>query len=638
MARAAAVVTALAVGAFWVSGASAAPRAIDVELVGETSVTGIPGAVAVDASAGRAYVVDATGRSVRVVDLSGGGLRLIASIGGVGAVSAIAVDEGRSRVLVVDEGVTNTVRVIDVSPGSPTTGTVVGTIPTAGRGEPRIAIDPLSGRAYLSNGDTDDVIVVDPESGVVRTIPVPAGPVDVAVDADRQVVYVASAVDPSLTTIFASGASTVPLADRPSRMALTSDRLFVLSAAGLAGVSSFRLDGMQVLRRSAAMPAAADIGVDVIRHRLYVTSGTSGSNGLWVLGTGTLDLETSTPHRIVLGLAVEPTTGDIVSSESGGGTSVIARSALHSDPLPAVDRLGGADRFEVSARVSADTGRQGVPVAYIASGAGFADALSGSVAAGVAGGPILLVTRDTIPATVAAELTRLRPKSIVILGGTASIDSSVEAQLARYSRTPITRLGGADRYAVSAAVSASAFPAGGSTAFVASGEVFPDALAGSALAGFEGAPVLLTQKGAVPATVAAELDRLGATRVVVLGGPASVSEAVVAALADGGARHRDVERIGGADRFAVAAGVAALFPAHAESVYLASGAVFPDALSGSAAAIASGSPVLLVGADTVPGAVSAQLERLRPYRIAVLGGPSTVSDGLLPGLQRYLAF
>ncbi len=103
------------------------------------------------------------------------------------------------------------------------------------------------------------------------------------------------------------------------------------------------------------------------------------------------------------------------------------------------------------------------------------------------------------------------------------------------------RLYGDDRYETGAALVASGFPivpAGGvSLVYLASGGNFPDALAfGNLPAGGRGAPVLLVpadlrsrDDGGLPPSIAAQLDRLRPARIVVLGGPAAVSDEVLAA-------------------------------------------------------------------------------------------------------------
>jgi putative cell wall-binding protein len=300
-----------------------------------------------------------------------------------------------------------------------------------------------------------------------------------------------------------------------------------------------------------------------------------------------------------------------------------------------IDRIGGADRYDVSAATSAAAFPPEVDYAFVASGAVFSDALSASAAAGLRHAPVLLTEHDFVPVAVQAELTRLNPGHIILLGGTDTITPAVEAQLKPFSsRGDVVRVAGADRYQVSAALSQMTFPTRPATAYVASGEVFPDALSGSAAAGHSSGPVLLVNKNAIPAAVDAELRRLTPAKIVVLGGANTVADAVVASL--GGIAP--TTRIAGADRFAVSAAVSSsAFVANTSTVYVASGLVFPDALSGSAAAIYRGSPVLLVTKDGVPDLVAAELRRLNPHRIVVLGGTATVSDANFAALRSYLA-
>ncbi|WP_299445997.1 cell wall-binding repeat-containing protein, partial [uncultured Phycicoccus sp.] len=97
-----------------------------------------------------------------------------------------------------------------------------------------------------------------------------------------------------------------------------------------------------------------------------------------------------------------------------------------------VTRLSGTDRYAASATISARTFDPGVPVAYVATGSKFPDALSGAPAAGVQRGPVLLVRSGGIPTPIADELTRLKPQRIVVLGGTGSVSAAVADALAAY--------------------------------------------------------------------------------------------------------------------------------------------------------------------------------------------------------------
>ncbi|MGD8169954.1 cell wall-binding repeat-containing protein [Herbiconiux sp. P16] len=299
---------------------------------------------------------------------------------------------------------------------------------------------------------------------------------------------------------------------------------------------------------------------------------------------------------------------------------------------PAVERISGADRYEVAVHASEKSYPAGSNLVFLASGTGFADALSGSAAAGVKDAPVLLVPRDTVPKTVLDEIVRLAPSEIVILGGPASISAALEQSL-QYLPGTVSRFGGADRYEVAAQVARWAFTAS-DIIYIASGEKFPDALSAGAAAGDWGVPVLLTTKDGVPdATLDVIRDDDALENIIVVGGPATISDSVVTELS----AFAPVSRVEGADRYAVSAATSAqAFCAVLPTVYVASGEVFPDALSGSAAAIAAGSPVLLVARDSIPATVVTEMKRLDPMQIEVLGGPNTISQDVVDALHTYL--
>ncbi|MGN7800608.1 cell wall-binding repeat-containing protein [Leifsonia sp. 22587] len=352
--------------------------------------------------------------------------------------------------------------------------------------------------------------------------------------------------------------------------------------------------------------------------------------------------------------ALNPATGAQLWTDSAGASGLHWQSPivvngrlyftdgggkLRAYALPAsaqkVGRLAGVDRFGTSAAVSAATYPANAPVAYIASGLQFPDALSGSPAAARAGGPMLLVQPGAVPPAVQTELQRLHPAKIVVLGGPNSIADSVLAQLKSYTTGAVTRVSGGDRYDTSAAVSRATATTGPAVAYVVSGESFPDALAAGPLAArTAGAPLLLTAGSWIPAPTVTELQRLAPKSIVVVGGPAAVSDAVLNGLK--AYTTGSVTRVSGSDRFATAAAAAGAFPAGTASAFVASGVDFPDALSASAAAGTSGAPLLLTLGGAVPDGVAAQLSRLGPTHIALVGGDSVVSDGVQAALGAYV--
>lgn len=196
-----------------------------------------------------------------------------------------------------------------------------------------------------------------------------------------------------------------------------------------------------------------------------------------------------------------------------------------------VRRLAGADRYDASAAISRASFTPGVDVAYVASGLVFPDALSGAPVSGLRGGPMLLTRPDALPDAIATELRRVQPKSVVVLGGPASISDVVLGQIATAAGAVPTRISGADRYEVSAAVSAANFPAGTDTVFVASGAIFTDALSGAPVAVAHKGPMLLVTNNRIPDAIRAELTRLKPRNIVILGGPNSIGSGVATALA-----------------------------------------------------------------------------------------------------------
>lgn len=215
---------------------------------------------------------------------------------------------------------------------------------------------------------------------------------------------------------------------------------------------------------------------------------------------------------------------------SAGVVSDGVLEALRSYTTGRVDRLAGPDRYATAAKISATIfSSPGVPMAFIATGQNFPDALAGGPAAAVNGGPVLLTKYGELPATTAAELKRLQPKEIVILGSAAgAVSAQVEAALRAYS-PKVTRVAGPDRYATAAAIAGRFFPSS-SDVFLATGRNFPDALAGSAYAGRDRRPLLLTTTSELTAPTRGQLARLDPARTWLLGSSAVVSDSIVSEL------------------------------------------------------------------------------------------------------------
>jgi len=294
-----------------------------------------------------------------------------------------------------------------------------------------------------------------------------------------------------------------------------------------------RLAGTDRYATAAAISAASFTpGVAVA----YVAT---GANFPDALAAGAAAARRDGPVLLVTSNAVTAATARELARLRPGTIKVIGGSAIVSNGVldalrgyatsGTAQRIAGDNRYATAARVSADTFAPGVPVVYVATGTGFPDALSGVAAAGSNGGPILLVGSDQIPSETAAELSRLRPGRIVVLGGTGVVSNTVAAALVPYATSGVTRLAGADRYSTAVAITAATF-SGGSTVFIATGVNFPDALGGGPVAGGLPGPLLLVPGTSVPSSVANELRRLNPETVIILGGTGVVSAGVAAQI------------------------------------------------------------------------------------------------------------
>ena len=122
---------------------------------------------------------------------------------------------------------------------------------------------------------------------------------------------------------------------------------------------------------------------------------------------------------------------------------------------------------------------------------------------------------------------------------------------------------------------------------------------------------------------------------MVLGGATVVNDAVANQLKDL-TRSGNLQRVAGENRYATADELAKYYPNGVDTVVVATGQSYPDALSGAARAGDSHGPVLLVTANTVFQSTKDVLAQLNPQRILVVGGPTVISTEVETLLQDYV--
>ncbi|MFL6111922.1 MAG: cell wall-binding repeat-containing protein [Catenulispora sp.] len=329
-----------------------------------------------------------------------------------------------------------------------------------------------------------------------------------------------------------------------------------------------------------------------------------------------------------------PFKGRLSWQANGDPTKPIAAN----NPVNLVERLAGADRMETAIQISRwswDDAASNPPAARQADMAVVArediaaDALAGTaLARQLKGGkgPLLLTETGELDARTLHELQRvLKPGSFVyVLGQTQAISAHTFQQIAAAGFRP-TRIGGQDRFETAVDVAKTIVPTYTHepvTILAATGMNFPDALAAGAVAASRpNTVVVLTDDKLMPLVTRNFLNAVPQRTVFGVGGQG------VAALQS---VRVPAASVFGDDRFITAATVARTFFGGPQTVGIATGYKFPDALAGGVLAGSVGGPLLLTGPTALPTETADYLLHASGSvsDAIMFGGPAVLDDGL----------
>lgn len=192
----------------------------------------------------------------------------------------------------------------------------------------------------------------------------------------------------------------------------------------------------------------------------------------------------------------------VIGGKSAVSDGVINQIEKRVAPNAEIVRISGATRRDTANEIFAQANKKvvaanwGGETAIIATGENFTDALSISAYAQQNKYPVFLSGNNGLDASTIKDIKGYGFTNIVIAGGSAAVPNSVIGQLksAGVSESNIVRLGGATRYQTSLNIAKYAQASGTltpATPVFATGENFPDALAGGVLAGVKGVPLVL---------------------------------------------------------------------------------------------------------------------------------------------------
>lgn len=296
-------------------------------------------------------------------------------------------------------------------------------------------------------------------------------------------------------------------------------------------------------------------------------------------------------------------------------------SSVFGDALNiAVTRLAGSDRYGTCEEISKYGWQNSSSYAVVTTGEDFPDALSAAPLAKKYKAPIIITEKNSLSSEAAAELSRLKVTDVFIMGGTGAVSQSVEDKI-KTMNINIVRISGADRYETSAKIAKYMDTTNG--VVLAAGDDYPGALFMAPIAAKKGIPILLVQKDKMPDSVKSYLSGKKVSNYYVIGGEDIISSNTVSGLSP-------VIRIAGKDKYERNIAALNMFSKDLDysKVYIATGEDFPDALSGSAMASMTNSPIILMVNKTLSASarnlVNSNISKVKS--IYLLGGKSVVSD------------
>lgn len=191
------------------------------------------------------------------------------------------------------------------------------------------------------------------------------------------------------------------------------------------------------------------------------------------------------------------------------------------------------------------------------------------------------------------------------------------------------RAAGETRYATMAALLPGAPWKADRTVVLASGSNYPDALAAASLAGAYDAPIVLTEPNSLSVDAADMIEQLSPKVIYVVGGEAAVSKSAVDTATYYAADGCKVFRIAGDTRLETSLAIAKRVrqkSTASDSLIVATGFNYADALSVSPFAFAYNSPIFLCGSNGLSADAISYISGAGFKRAILVGGTAAVPE------------
>lgn len=223
-----------------------------------------------------------------------------------------------------------------------------------------------------------------------------------------------------------------------------------------------------------------------------------------------------------------------------GGTGVVSDNVENElkNMNVKVQRISGGDRYATSIEIAKNLGIDySVPNKdlYIASGENFPDALSIAAVSARNQRPIILVGKEAILDNVESFIkSQCVNPNIYVIGGTGAISDSAFNRLTSFTNNKVTRISGSNRYDTNIQILKTFFnQLNFNNLTIASGENFPDALAGAVYGAKNSSPLLIVHNQDTDSMLSFLNEYktvMNSKNVSIFGGQGVVSDAVLKKL------------------------------------------------------------------------------------------------------------
>lgn len=224
-------------------------------------------------------------------------------------------------------------------------------------------------------------------------------------------------------------------------------------------------------------------------------------------------------------------------------------------------------------------------------------------------------------------------KGYVLASGVKFINEGTGGNLVQPS---LAVRGGSNRYETAVEISKSRFSTA-DTVVLVNGYALVDGLSATPLASYYKGPILLTETNALGSATKAEINRLKAKKVIIVGGAGVVTSKVINELKAMGISSSNITRLGGSTRYDTALEVAKYIDKNlydVSNVVIASGYGEADAMSIAPVSGRDRMPIILVEKDKIPTSVNTWLTSVNLESAYVIGGTGVVSSNVMSQMNK----